>query len=192
MSKKNRRQKIGKPPAAARQRRGPNATLDEHEKHGNMLQPPLAGLFAPVSWINERLPEMLWASSSPRPHKIFRIVAQWVPRDAGHPFSRLTLTGIAAAPAELRQSFFQRLLSPAAREALTLLLLLPDLPGLPEWQSALGRQPSEIDDLAHRRSALELWRDGAVRLLLAQPRARLFSARKRRTSESSLNPMARS
>ena len=47
MSKKNRRQKGGKPPGAAGQRRGPNATLDEHRRHGNVLQPPLAGLFSP-------------------------------------------------------------------------------------------------------------------------------------------------
>lgn len=152
MSKKNRRNKGGKPPEAGGHRRGPNATLDEHQKRGNVLQPPLAGLFSPVSWMNDRLPEMLWAiliaASAPREkaHKIFRIVAQWVPRDAGHPFFPVTLTGVASAPPELRRSFFQRLLDvPAAFEALTPLLLLPELPGLAEWQAALGRQPSGND-----------------------------------------------
>ena len=83
------------------------STLKEHQVQGKTLIPPFLAIqqLQPISWINNRLPEMLWAalllSQLPRPWAlgIFREVAEYVGpfRDASPPYD-ITHTGLSKQP----------------------------------------------------------------------------------------------
>lgn len=138
MSKKSKR---------SQRRSKTTSGLADHHRQGSQLLPPLAMVenFSPVSWRDERLPEMLWAallvSELDREHAlaIFRCVATGGEAFRGHQGDfDITHSGLAALPDDHpRRMIGLACEDPSAREVLTPLLLLSDLPAGDLWREAL-------------------------------------------------------
>jgi hypothetical protein len=125
-----------------------HTVLSKHQRVGKKLIPPLVRVsnLSLQSWTNERLPELIWIA----------LLLQNVGRDpvlelirtlgtrigaAGGP-ETLTLSGIASALPAARQTVIDFVCHPVeARQALTPLLLFPELPGYDEWASGIGMTP---------------------------------------------------
>jgi hypothetical protein len=127
--------------------------LSSHSQQGKLLTPPALQLknLQFRSWINDRLPEMLWGAliqecmGRENAIRAFQTVAREI-RDAkqDHRLSDVTLTRIAAMPSEMRAGILRILCDPPeAREALRPLLLFPTLPAREDWMRALGAEPEE-------------------------------------------------
>src|ERR1035438_2321057 len=115
MSKKKRKVKTA--------RSGKNRTpISGHTRSGSQLIPPFANpilKMKPASWMNERLPEMLWAAlirvAVPRDRALalFRRFLKFV---AEHPekdkLSDLTLTGFSRLEQSLREEIIKYLVAP--------------------------------------------------------------------------------
>jgi len=143
MSKKNRKKR----PA-----QGDNGTpLARHKRVGSQLVPPLAQIpnSLATSWIDDRLPEVLWATLLITHLK--RDVALGIFRSVGN-FCRTTsctadvshtaLSGLARQDI----SSLLRLICPTkeARYALSPLLLFPQLPAYENWCEVLGFETSRL------------------------------------------------
>lgn len=129
--------------------------LEQHARHKKTLIPPLARLpnLSLSSWMNERLPEMLWAclivSSFDRPTALALF------RELGDHAYRMrewttgpdvTLSGIAAMDCDLRRGTVEALTTrPECAIALRPLMLLHDLPARDEWQTCLPAAVPEED-----------------------------------------------
>ena len=132
-----------------------HTTIKQHRQEGKALTPPLASLpkLKPSSWINERLPEMLWAallvSGLPRSEALdtFRILANYVSQFRGiHPMHDVTHTGLSMIEPEALEQLLRVIVATAAhKEALTPLLLLKDLPARDRWAQVLDATASEYD-----------------------------------------------
>lgn len=120
------------------------STLAEHHRHKKTLQPPFVrlGNLTPSSWVNDRLPDMLWAVlihdgiGRERALDVFRRVGRFVQE---HPEAAdVTLSGIAELAQEKRLQFVQNLVGsdPDVARSLRPILLFRDLPGLDEWRAA--------------------------------------------------------
>lgn len=132
-----------------------HAGLDAHERIGKVLTPPMLAIpkLKPSSWIDERLPDMLWAAllitHLPRDLalEVFRRVAKLLEGQ----FSLVGATGvghtdIAQLPSSLRNDVIALICSaPRAAEVLRPLLLLNELPVRDDWERIIGQQP-EIED----------------------------------------------
>lgn len=122
------------------------STLAQHKKIKKELIPPLltVGNLKPASWLNERMPEMLWAVliigniDRQRALDFFRYVAQYVKL---HPHCwDVTLSGIGKLSCEERIGFISHITSHSeeARSILSSLLLFPEVPAREEWSAGLG------------------------------------------------------
>jgi hypothetical protein len=130
--------------------------LGHYKQDGKQLKPPLAQLnMQEASWINSRLPEMLWAA----------LLIVKLGRDKALPILRhalkhietakvpgTTLTDIAKWPPELRKSFIELIVSldSEAKAALRPLLIFPKLPAYDDWRAVIGEdaKPEDGIDLA--------------------------------------------
>jgi hypothetical protein len=130
------------------------STIDEHQMKGKKLVPPLLQLpnLQMISWLNERLPEMLWAAllitglERDDALNIFRRVVEIVKGVNGVGPVDVTHTGIMNLPADLRDRFLQIMCRDiAARNALRPLLLLKALPGFEHWARVLNVAPVPSD-----------------------------------------------
>ncbi len=137
-----------KPKKPKKSRRDKTSTsLRGHTRQGKKLLPPLAMMdrVQPVSWMNDRLPEMIWASlvhaSAGREIALgfFRRCIQFIgEHDQGSDLHDVTLTGLAAAEPQLLRDFISFLTSePAAGEALATLRLFDSLPARAIWDELL-------------------------------------------------------
>jgi hypothetical protein len=145
--------KKGRKPKGRRSK--PYSTLEQHQRQGSQLVPPLATLsnLRHASWIAERLPELLWCAlvvvhvGRERGLELFRrAVIAAKPRLDGikGPFD-LGLTGLAALPEPARSELLDALTRDAdAQDALRPLLLFPALPGRENWEPRLDK-PSADD-----------------------------------------------
>lgn len=125
--------------------------LSDYQREGRRLLPPLRQLsqLQPSSWISDRLPDLIWAAllvtQFPRETvvELFRSVADGICREGEGAPHDLRLTGLAAAlPASGKIINF--VCSPSvAKEALSPLLLFPDLPGRQAWSQAIARSPDD-------------------------------------------------
>jgi hypothetical protein len=133
-----------------------HSTIKQHHQKGKTLVPPLANLpnLTPASWMDERLPEMLWAVlivaqlPQPRALAIFRRVAEYfyqfrnekdAPSDVRH-------SGLSKMKPEVLEGFLQTLLSADdCTEFLRPLLLFHDLPARAAWEKALDVTPLNED-----------------------------------------------
>lgn len=131
------------------------STLEQHTKKGKLLTPPLARIpnLSMQSWMNDRLPEMLWAATLvgnlPREEALgaFRRVANYIfSLPESEKFSEVTHSSLAQLPRE-RLATFVKTICPgrAHSEALRPLLLLEDLPASETWREALGEAPNPGD-----------------------------------------------
>ena len=106
-----------------------------------------------ASWINDRLPEMLWASL---------ILASFRRQDAFAEFNRilefvsnharkadmrdLTLTGISRLEAEPREEFISAItVNPKTARAMASLTMFDSLPGREEWESKVPISGQSVD-----------------------------------------------
>jgi hypothetical protein len=132
-----------------------HSTVAEHHHTGKTLVPPLASLpkMTPFSWMNDRLPEMLWAalliSSQPRSKALntFRQVADHIAHlDDEKPPYDVTHTGLSELGLEVREGFIKVISATDERkDALRPLLLLRELPAREDWAAIINQTPSNED-----------------------------------------------
>lgn len=129
--------------------------LRKHKRHGKKLSPPLATLpkMQPSSWLDDWLPEMLWAAllisglGRERALDIFRRVGRFIfdietkdkPYDVTH-------TGLARMGEDILLDVLSIIVeSRDAEKSLCSLLLLEDLPAIQHWRNAIGQEPASDD-----------------------------------------------
>ena len=145
MGRSSRNKKIRKQTAGG-------SKLSGYQREGKRLLPPLRQLpqLQPSSWINDRLPDLIWAAllitQFPREFTIelFRSVAARIHQAGEGAPHDLRLTGLAEAlpvSSELIIDFVCGI--PEAKDALSPLLLFPDLPGRQAWSQAIARSPGD-------------------------------------------------
>lgn len=129
-----------------------DSKLSEHKRVKKQLKPPLAQLeLKPASWIDDRLPEMLWAVlvvgnlERDKALEFFRSIAKFVKNNKE--CADITLSGIEKLPIDKRKEFIAAMLSwsDEIRSALRPLGLLPDLPAADDWKSFLDK-PNPKED----------------------------------------------
>ena len=127
-----------------------HSTIPEHKRQGKKLIPPLRQIVKREeprsSWMNERLPEMLWAillvTHLPRDQAlhIFRRVAKYI-QDLPETdrFHDVTHTGLSRLPSGHLNDVLSIITEqPEQKEVLASLLLLEELPTHEAWAKALG------------------------------------------------------
>lgn len=127
--------------------------ISDHKQYKNELTPPLLqiGNMNLSSWIDERLPEMLWAvlvvGNVDRENalKFFRHIAAYVDKD--HDCYDITMTGISKFPDSKRKEFIARAISwsDEIKTVLRPLSLFPGIPAGSDWREFLG-QPNVEED----------------------------------------------
>src|SRR6266542_4358734 len=124
---------MGRKSREKRERRASNtSTLDQHKQVGSQFVPPLARVprLSPSSWLNDRLPEMLWGAlllnwfSRDTALEVFRTLGNRVAESVNTYDVRLS--GIVAALPTSNDVIIEFLCRPEqAKLALRPLLLLP-------------------------------------------------------------------
>ncbi|MCC6934702.1 MAG: hypothetical protein IT406_03405 [Candidatus Yanofskybacteria bacterium] len=128
--------------------------LSGHKRDKKQLHPPFAQIkFTPSSWINDRMPDMLWAVllighwEREKALEVFRHVASFVEKN--HDCYNITITGIGRWTEEKRIGFIKYLTAwndgKTIKEALRPMMLFPEMPGFKEWHDELGNPDSEGD-----------------------------------------------
>ncbi len=141
--------------------------LKNHKQDGKKLLPPFAQLGITNSpWINDRLPEMLWAAiligNLPRERAltIFRRVVNAILENRNEETKGdIRLSAIAKMPEKEKISVLEAILAEEdSYECLSSLLLFEGLPGKESWVAALGRSASKSSaDYLMRGVASTLW-----------------------------------
>jgi hypothetical protein len=133
-----------------------HSTIQQHKQVGKSLVPPLLTLpkLAPTSWVNNRMPEMLWAAllvahlERTYALSIFRRVAQYgfeTMRDMEGPID-ITHTGLSKMESEHRTAILNIICSQSGVNAvLKPLGLLKGLPARADWLNTIGEDPQEED-----------------------------------------------
>lgn len=128
------------------------STLEQHSRRGKLLTPPLAQIpkLNPISWMNHRLPEMLWAvllvGHLPREQALgsFRQLANYIfSLPESDRFGQVTHSCLALLPRTRLAAVVDVISSQKEHsEVLRPLLLLKDLPAAGTWREVLGGSPS--------------------------------------------------
>jgi hypothetical protein len=129
--------------------------IEAHQRQKKVLVPPLMAIpgVALQSWVDDRLPEMLWCllliSRFGRERALdrFRSVAALVPKlPAEKRTVRPTLSGLALLDSDVRQRFLSAICpDPETKNALRPLLLFEGLPARTEWASTIDQTPTTED-----------------------------------------------
>ena len=124
------------------------STIQDHNRQGKKLLPIWSQYpnMRPVSWRNDRLPDMLWAillvTLLPRDHalKVFLQVVEYINRlPEDEKFSDVTHTGLSKLPSKHVDEVLSIILArEEQKQVLTPLLLLDNLPGRETWAKVLG------------------------------------------------------
>ncbi len=140
--------------------------LTGYKRSKKVLTPPLATLpnMMMSSWINDRLPEMIWAELIRERHSgsigyaIFRDILGWLGENKGrYKLIGVTHTNIAKLNPQFRNKLLKHTVEQAGTDALRPLLLLPELPGYKAWKEALGNiTPKPEEDWSHLADAVSL------------------------------------
>ncbi|MEA3429323.1 MAG: DUF5677 domain-containing protein, partial [Thermodesulfobacteriota bacterium] len=137
--------------------------IAKHDRKGKVLIPPMVGIpnvhFS--SWINDRLPEMIWAAllltndnmSREQALDVFRQVGRFISKNSENTaLPEITITGLSTFP---KDKLLELLISIAAKEnqrkALLPLLIFDSLPAKEIWLKAISLKDDEIgwEPLAH-------------------------------------------
>ncbi|MCF7846425.1 MAG: DUF5677 domain-containing protein [Candidatus Peribacteraceae bacterium] len=141
--------------------------LGGHKRHKKTLNPPFlsSGLnFAEASWINDRLPEMLWAvlviGNTKRSDALsfFRHVAKFV--ESNHDCWDITITGISKLKESKRSELMKHMLSYSEKitSILKALILFSGLPSLEDWrQHFKNTNPKQEWDYLFHGVGLTYW-----------------------------------
>ncbi len=127
--------------------------LSGHKRIKKELKPPFMQItnLKPSSWIDERLPEMLWAVlvignvERAKALDFFRYIADYVCKN--HDCYDVTLTGISKFSVNKKEEFIRRVLSWSDEIKIVLrpLVLFPGLPAVDVWKSCLGQSEQKED-----------------------------------------------
>ncbi len=126
--------------------------LSHHKQFKKELKPPLLTLnMTTYSWINDRMPEMLWAVlvigniEREIALKFFRTIAEFVHKNPD--CSDVTLTGISKFHEEKKKQFIQLATSwsEEVKNVLKPLMWLEQLPAKEVWKELLG-EPARKDE----------------------------------------------
>lgn len=140
---------------------GSNRTpISGHKRDGQQLITPfnaseVSEVFVPVSWISDRLPEMLWASliiqtiGREAALDVFRNILAFVHgHKASDQLDDLTITGISKLDDNFRDELIEFVLSQTGRgEGLACLLRFDGLPAKEDWERHLVAFTPELDIL---------------------------------------------
>jgi hypothetical protein len=127
-------------------------SLSEHKRFKKTLKPPLSQInLTPSSWINDRLPDILWAVLAidywPRDKALsfFRHIAKYVQNNQD--CYDVTITGINNYAEEKRRSFIRHMTSWSrdAKDMLRPIMLFENMPGLSDWKMYLEDPVPEKD-----------------------------------------------
>ena len=145
-----------------------HSKIQSHKRHGKKLISTLRQIpnLHPSSWMNERLPDMLWAillaTHLPRENalSLFQQVAKYIdnlPED--EKFWDVTHTGLSKLPSECLDEVLSIITaSGEQQEILASLLLLDTLPNRKEWESTLSIDSVDDDwELLMSAVAHTLW-----------------------------------
>ncbi len=119
--------------------------LKDYKRDGKTLIPPLAQIpMKTSSWVNDRLPEMLWAGlilgemDREKALDFFRYIADFVSKN--NDCSDITISGIGAVNKSLRRDFIKHILSYNSdiKVILRPLMLFEQLPAYSDWHEILG------------------------------------------------------
>ena len=144
----------GKQAKKKRKQNRPYSRLEQHARSGTTLTPPWLTLpnLQKTSWINDRLPELLWAvllatqMERKAALEIFRSVARVGVDYRGIGKIPITLSGIASMPQAARDAIIGAITAdPTSRAALKCLTAFKDLPAREAWLARLGVPNSPID-----------------------------------------------
>lgn len=131
--------------------------LSSFARNEKRLSPPLlkykdqGGDIALSSWINDRLPNMLWAIllRVQRPkewRKCFKAIANWLyDQKSDCAVKCITHTGISDMPDEIRTSMIQKIIEVVGSETLRPLLLLTTLPDYEVWNQTIDLRAEDDD-----------------------------------------------
>ena len=139
-----------------KQKRNSNrSSIDQHRQLGKELVPPFKQLMGEnlqlASWMNNRLPEMLWASlifASNGRKEAFREFSRILDFVAKHErkeqLKNLTISGIAELDTDLRVEIIRFIAAnPRTSMALSTLLMFKSLPNREEWEANVSQvEPS--------------------------------------------------
>ncbi len=126
--------------------------LSKHERDGSILKPPFSRIpnMQTSSWIDERLPEMLWAIllleelGRENALEVFRNVGYFVKEEKD--LSNITISGISSWDKVIRNKLFSKVFNTNdIKEALKPLLLFKELPAIEDWKF-LGSIESSIEE----------------------------------------------
>lgn len=145
MAKRNNKQRKHKASKSGKNR----TPISGHKRVGSQLLPPFAALMGGKiqlsSWMNDRLPEMLWAAlihaAVERDYALgqFRRILNFIAKhEKKVELHDLMHTGIAKLEPQLRRETIQFIVEPPeAAAALATLKLFENLPARDDWDSAL-------------------------------------------------------
>ena len=144
------------------------STITQHKLQGKTLSPPMhqMGTLELVSWMNDRLPEMLWAilliTHLPRNYvlNVFHNVSKYfkeLPENDN--FQDITHTGLSKlSPEHLDEVLSIITAKKEQKEALTPLMLFDELPAQEAWKKALDFDEIHIDwELLMKTVSVTLW-----------------------------------
>ena len=126
------------------------SSVDSHRRIGKTLIPPaistMGEKFQFTSWMDDRLPEMLWAAlifASTERSRAFREFMRILNFVSGHnrkaELSSLTISDFANLDVELRKEVIEFItVNPATSRALSTLLMFESLPARREWEEHLS------------------------------------------------------
>ncbi len=131
--------------------------LSSFARNGKRLSPPFlkyedeGGNVELSSWINDRLPNMLWAIllRTQRPkewRKCFKAIVNWLyDQEADYRVKCITHTGISGMSDEIKTSMIQKIIEVVGSETLRPLLLLTILPDYEVWNQAINLRAKDDD-----------------------------------------------
>ena len=141
-----------------RKRDSNRSSIDQHKRSGKELVPPFMQVLGDKlefnSWMDDRLPEMLWASlilaSNERREafqEFFRILNFVRDHERREELGNLTISGIAQLNVELREEVIRFIVSkPKTSEALSTMLMFQSLPNKADWEKYIP-YPNPSPDL---------------------------------------------
>lgn len=128
--------------------------LSKHKRKGKILNPPFLAHdinLAPSSWVNDRLPELLWAiliiGQLKRDDALdfFRYIGKFV--EENPECFDVTITGISKLPEDKIKSFIKYFFSYSSEvsEALSPLVLFEHMPAFSDWEEVLPTVDEETN-----------------------------------------------
>lgn len=131
--------------------------LSSFTRNGKKLSPPFlkyeneGGDIAPSSWINDRLPNMIWAillrvQYPEEWRERFKAIANWLyNQEIDDGMKCITHTGISNMPDEAKSLMIQKIVEVVGDEVLRPLLLLTVLPDYELWSQAINLHAEDDD-----------------------------------------------